>query len=147
MTIATETHLSTQKCFFCVGKKSPYIRGDDEKAPLEVSSLFGQLKMSENLEESVEMLRKIWNLAKNEYQQQLVYLLLNPGTYERIIIQVTTLINDSPLLILTTSSSIVSVHLFHDQSVTNAKTIFVPNTTKLQFYWEYNGERETAPCL
>ncbi len=60
-------------------------------------------------------------------QQQPVHLLLNPGMYERIIIiQVTTRITDSPLLIPTTSSSNgvnfistklnSSVHLFHDQT-------------------------------
>ncbi len=54
------------------------------------------------------MPQEIGNLAKSEYQQQLVYLLLNRGTYEYIIIiQVTTQITNSPLLIPTASSSII----------------------------------------
>ncbi len=63
----------------------------------------------------------------------------------------------SPLLIPTTSSFIIVnfifsksnsfVPLFYNESVTNAKAIFVPNTTKLQFYCEYNCECETTPCL
>ncbi len=61
------------------------------------------------------------------HQQQLVHLLLNPGTYECIIIiQVTTRITDSPLLIPTTCHPSLwilspfklnsSVHLFHDRT-------------------------------
>ncbi len=46
------------------------------------------------------------NSAKSEYQQQLVHLLI-PGTYKLTIIQVTTRITDSPLLIPTASSSII----------------------------------------
>ncbi len=96
--------LLPQKCIlahkigFC-WKKSLLTRGDDEKSPIEVSSLFGRLKMSKNLEESVNMLQKIWNLAKSEYYPPRL-----PGTYEHIIIiQITTWITDSPLLIPNTS--------------------------------------------
>ncbi len=119
--------------FFFVGKNLLLNMVIWKKSPIVVSLLFGHLKMSENLEKTkncrkkseicqkvnitipdtiglhhcilYELLPAIWFRI---HQQQLVHLLLNPGTYECIIIiQVTTRITDSSLLIPTTSSSIV----------------------------------------
>ncbi len=76
-----------------------------KKVADRISLLFGHLKMSENLEKSVKIPQKIWNSAKSEY-----YPARHPGMYEHIIIiiiQVTTGITDSPLLIPTASSPIV----------------------------------------
>ncbi len=92
-------------CFFvCVLEKvSSYTWWWWKKSPIEVSSLFSHLKMSKNLEESVKMPKKIWNLAKSEY-----YPPRHPGTYHCIIIiQVITRITNFPLLMPNASSSIV----------------------------------------
>ncbi len=132
VTIATEMRLSAQKqffffCFFffLLGKIYCYTLWCWKKSPIEVSSLFDHLKMSENLEKA-EIWQKV-NITLPDtiglrhcifrvlpairfriHQQKLVHLLLKPGMYERItIIQVTKWITDSPLLIPTTSSSIV----------------------------------------
>ncbi len=96
---------NASELFFLVGKNLLLQVMMMKKLLIEVSSLFGHLKMSENLEESVKMQQKIWNSAKSEY-----YLSRHPGMYKYkriIIIQVTLWITDSPLLIPTASSSIV----------------------------------------
>ncbi len=108
--------------------------------------------------------RKRKNTAKNvKFSKKWVLTTTNtsstkPWNIRTYHHKATMRITDSALLIPTAVSSFVwilslsksnsSAHLFRDQSVTNAKTIFVPNTTKLQFYCEYNYcERETAPSL
>ncbi len=139
--------------FFLLENISSYTWWRWKKSSIEVSLFFGNLKMNENLEKSIKMQQKIWNSAQSEY-----YPPRHPGTYERIIIiRVTMRITDSSLLIPTVLSHFLwilslsklngFVHLFHDQSVTNVKTIFVPNTMKLQFYCEYDCEHEMALSL
>ncbi len=129
-------------------KKSTLTRGDTGKSHRSRFPRFWPFENEQKFRKRVKLLQKseIWqkvNITLPDtiglrhcilrvlpairfwiHQQQLVHLLLNPGTYEFIIIiQVTTLITDSPLLIPTTSSSITvnalsksnsSVHLFHD---------------------------------
>ncbi len=58
MTITTETRLSAQNRFFLSEKISSYTWWWRKKSPIEVSSHFSHLKMSENLEGSVKMLKK-----------------------------------------------------------------------------------------
>ncbi len=70
MRLLLQKHVLAPKIFFFFlpSEKAPLTRGDDKKkSPIEVSSLFGHLKMSKNLEESVKMPQKIWNSAKCDY--------------------------------------------------------------------------------
>ncbi len=61
MIIATETRLSAQNHFLLLSEKiSSYTWWWWKKSLIEVPSLFGHLKMSENSEESVKMQQKIW---------------------------------------------------------------------------------------
>ncbi len=155
MTIATEARPQNHffLFFFLCLKESPLTRGDEENSRRWGFLAFWSFESEWKFRKNVKMQQKNRNSAKSEY-----YPPRHIETYIRIIIiiQVTTQITDSPLLIPTATSSIVvnfilsksnsSVHLFHDQSVTNVKTIFVLNTTKLQFYCKYNCEREIM-CL
>ncbi len=124
-----------------------------KKSLIEVSTPFGHLKMSENLEKSVKIpqknlkFRKKWVLPSQiPWNVQTYYHHTSYYVGHRFpIINTNRFIIHRCEFYLFNSNS--SVHLFYDQSVTNVKTIFVPSTTKLQFYCEYNCERETTLCL
>ncbi len=157
MTIATETHLSAQNVFLSEKNLLLHVMmmkkvndwgflafwpfENDQKFRRKCKNVTNNLKFDKKwVSTTTGTSTKPWNVRTychhhTSYYTNHQFPIINTNPFVIPRCELSLFLNRTVLFICFMTN------------VSPMRKLFVPNTTKLQFYCEYNCERETAPCL